>query len=123
VLWITVAILAFPYIPGAQRRAFRVGDRVKIGSDVGDVTSLGFFATKLRTIRNEELTLPNGQVASSAIVTYTRLADGPGLIPHTGLTIGYDVDLRTVHALLVEAGTPVEGIASGSRPPGSISAR
>lgn len=144
VLWITAAILAFPYIPGAQTRAFqgvslfvgvlfslgstgiisniiagivltfsrafRVGDRVKIGNEVGDVTSLGFFATKLRTIRNEELTLPNGQVASSAIVNYSRLADGPGLILHTGVTIGYDVDWRTVHALLVEAGTRVDGI-------------
>ena len=150
VLWITAAIVAFPYIPGAQTRAFqgvslfvgvlfslgstgiisniiagivltfsrafRVGDRVKIGAEVGDVTSLGFFATKLRTIRNEELTLPNGQVASSAIVNYTRLAAGPGLILHTEVTIGYDVDWRKVHALLVEAGARVEGVEAEPAP-------
>ena len=136
-LWISAAMVAYPYVPGAQSRAvqgvsllvglmisigstgfvgniisgivltysrsFRAGDRVRIGDHVGDVTSLGFFATKLRTVRNEELTLPNGLVASSAITNYTRLAQEQGLILHTEVTIGYDVDWRKVHARLIEA--------------------
>ncbi len=97
-------------------RSFRVGDRVRIGDQVGDVVSLGFFATKLRTIRNEEITLPNGQVASQAILNYTRLAEDPGLILHTGVTIGYDVDWRKVHALLIEAAGKVEGIEKEPAP-------
>jgi small-conductance mechanosensitive channel len=91
-------------------RSFRVGDRVRIADHVGDVTSLGFFATKIRTIRNEELTLPNGLVASHAIVNYTRLAAEHGLILHTQVTIGYNVEWRKVHALLAEAAGRVEGI-------------
>lgn len=91
-------------------RSFRVGDRVRIGDHVGDVTNLGFFATKMRTIRNEEVTIPNGQVASSSILNYSRLAEDGGLILHTQVTIGYDVDWRQVHALLVEAAGRVEGI-------------
>lgn len=91
-------------------RSFRVGDRVKIGEQTGDVTSLGFFATKIRTLRNEELTLPNGLVALQPIVNYTRLAETEGLILHTQVTIGYDVDWRRVHALLVEAAGRVEGV-------------
>ena len=150
VLWIAAVIVAFPYIPGAQSKAFqgvslfigvlfslgstgfvgnvisgivltfsrsfRTGDRVKIGEVVGDVTSQGFFATKLRTIRNEEITMPNGQVAASAIVNYTRLAEDPGLILHTEVTIGYDVDWRTVHGLLTEAADRVEGIEKDPAP-------
>lgn len=97
-------------------RSFRVGDRVKIGEQVGDVTSLGFFATKLRTIRNEEVTLPNGQVAGTSILNYTRMAAGDGLVLHTEVTIGYDVDWRRVHALLIEAAGKVEAIEKDPAP-------
>ena len=91
-------------------RSFRAGDRVKIGEHVGDVVNLGFFATKLRSPRNEEITLPNGQVASQPIVNYTRLGEDSGLVLHTEVTIGYDADWRAVHALLIEAASRVEGV-------------
>ena len=91
-------------------RSFRIGERVRIGDHVGDVMSLGFFATKLRTIRNEEVTLPNGQVANAAIVNYTRHSGDPGLILHTEVTVGYDVEWRRVQALLIEAALRVDGV-------------
>ena len=97
-------------------RSFRVGDRVRIADQMGDVVSLGFFATKLRTIRNEEVTIPNGQVASASIVNYTRLADDPGLILHTEVTISYDAEWRKVHALLIEAALRVEGVEKVPKP-------
>lgn len=97
-------------------RSFRIGDRVKIGDHVGDVVSLGFFATKLRTIHNEEVTLPNGQVAAGAIMNYSRLAEGAGLVLHTEVTIGYDVPWRKVHALMTEAAAKVEGIEADPAP-------
>ena len=91
-------------------RSFSIGDRVRIGDLTGDVVNLGFFATKLRTPRNEEITMPNGQLASQPIVNYTRLASGAGLVLHTQVTIGYDADWRQVHALLIEAAGRIEGI-------------
>ncbi len=91
-------------------RSFSVGDRVRIGDHVGDVVRLGFFATKLRSLRNEEITIPNGQVGGAAILNYTRLAEESGLILYTQISIGYDVDWRKVHALLVEAALRVKGI-------------
>lgn len=91
-------------------RSFNVGDRVRIGDHVGDVVRLGFFATKLRSLRNEEVTIPNGQATGAAIVNYTRLAGEAGLILHTQVTIGYDVDWRQVHALLNEAALRVSGV-------------
>ena len=36
------------------RRAFKVGDRVKIGDVVGDVTEMRLQVTRLRTLKNEE---------------------------------------------------------------------
>jgi len=97
-------------------RSFRTGDRVKIGEHVGDIITLGFFSTKLRTIRNEEVTIPNGQVAVGSIMNYTRMADGAGLVLYTEVTIGYDAEWRTVHALLVEAAKRVEGIEHDPEP-------
>jgi small-conductance mechanosensitive channel len=91
-------------------RSFSKGDRVQIGEIIGDVVNLGFFATKLRTPRNEEVTVPNGQLANQPILNYTRLAKEAGLILHTQVTIGYDADWRTVHSLLIEAAGRVEGV-------------
>lgn len=42
-------------------------------------------------------------VLSSHIVNYSANAQGPGLILHTSVTIGYDSPWRTVHQLLIDA--------------------
>lgn len=97
-------------------RAFRVGDRVRLGEYFGDILSLGFLSTKLRTLRNEEVTIPNGHVASLPVTNHTRLAETEGLILHTEVTIGYDADWRTVHALLIEAAGRVDGLLSDPVP-------
>lgn len=97
-------------------RSFSAGDRVKIGEHVGDVISLGFFSTKLRTIRNEEVTIPNGQVAVGSIMNYTRMADGAGLVLYTEVTIGYDAEWRKVHELLIDAAKRVDGIERDPAP-------
>ncbi len=149
-LWIIFVVVAMPYVPGAQSRAFqgvsvlvglllsigssgfvgnmiaglvltysrsfRVGDRVRVGEHVGDVVGLGYFATKLRSLRNEEITIPNGQMANSSIVNYTRLAEADGLVLHTEVTIGYDVAWPRVHALLVEAAGRVAGVERDPAP-------
>ena len=40
------------------RRAFKVGDRVRIGDSVGDVIEMRLQVTHLRTLKNEELIIP-----------------------------------------------------------------
>lgn len=91
-------------------RSFTIGERVRLGEHIGDVMNLGVFAIKLRTPRNEEITLPNGYVAGQPIVNYTRLSQGPGLVLHTQVTIGYDTDWRAVHRLLIAAAGKIEGV-------------
>jgi len=41
------------------RKAFKVGDRVKIDEYTGDVTEIRLQVTHLRTIKNEEIIVPN----------------------------------------------------------------
>lgn len=84
-------------------RAFSLGDRVQIGDTVGDVVEKTLLVSRVRTIKNVDITIPNAMVLSSHVINYSTSAKSEGLILHTGVTIGYDVPWRQVHALLKDA--------------------
>ena len=41
------------------RRAFKLGDRIKIGETIGDVIEMRLQVTHLRSLKNEEVVVPN----------------------------------------------------------------
>ena len=84
-------------------RPFQLGDRVKIAETVGDVVDRSILVTRVRTIKNVEVTIPNAMVLSSHIVNYSTSAQEPGLILHTAVTIGYDAPWKKVHEVLIAA--------------------
>jgi small-conductance mechanosensitive channel len=84
-------------------RAFRVGDRVAIAGTVGDVVERSLLVTRLRTTKNVDVTIPNGIVLSSSMENFTTSARQHGLVLHTSMTIGYEVDWREVHRVLTGA--------------------
>jgi len=84
-------------------RAFNIGDRVRIGDTVGDVVERSMLVTKVRTIKNEDVTIPNSNIMTNHTVNYTSAQEDNGLILHTTVTIGYDVPWREVRALLIDA--------------------
>ncbi len=96
--------------------SFRVGDRVKIGETVGDVIEKKLFVTRVRTIYNEEVTLPNGLVMQTQIINYTASSKKGGLALTIEAGIGYDVDWRTVHELLKNAAGKTERILEEPEP-------
>lgn len=91
-------------------RAYRIGDRVQVGGTYGDIVETSLLVTRIRTIKNEEITIPNGIVLGNSVTNYSREATSRGLILHTSVTIGYDAPWRTVHALLVDAALATPGI-------------
>lgn len=97
-------------------RAFKVGDRVKIGDITGDVLEKTMLVTRLRTIKNEEVTIPNGAILNGSTVNYSTSAKERGLILHTTVTIGYDVPWRQVHELLISAATKTADINETPKP-------
>ena len=97
-------------------RGFRVGDWVKIGDNTGEVTAQSTLATHMRTIKNEEVIIPNSVVLSSHVINYSMLAQSDGLILHTSVTIGYDVPWRKVHGLLIEAALKTSRILAQPAP-------
>jgi small-conductance mechanosensitive channel len=87
------------------RRAFKVGDRVKIGDAMGDVIATRLQVTHLRSFKNEEIVIPNSQILSGDVVNYSSFAKDKdkGLILHTEVGIGYETPWRQVEAMLLAA--------------------
>jgi small-conductance mechanosensitive channel len=96
--------------------AFRLGDRVKVGDSFGDIIEASLLATRLRTIKNEDITIPNSIVLGSSVTNYSREAGRLGLILHTSVTIGYDAPWRTVHELLIAAAQATPGVLREPKP-------
>jgi small-conductance mechanosensitive channel len=98
------------------RRALQPGDRVKIGSVVGDVTHKRLQATHVRTLKNEEVVIPNATILSGEVTNYSSLARTDGLILHTTVGIGYEVPWRQVEAMLLLAAGRTNGLLPEPRP-------
>ena len=91
-------------------RAFRIGDRVRIGEAVGDVQIKSLFVTQLRTIYNEDITLPNGVVLGGQVVNYSSAAKRGALVLRTEVGLGYDVHWSKIEELLKLAANQTQGI-------------
>ena len=92
------------------RRAFKIGDVVKIGEVTGVVTGVRLQVTHIRTMKNEEVVLPNSEILGSAVTNYSTLAHTSGLILHTTVGIGYETPWRQVEAMLLEAARRTPGL-------------
>jgi small-conductance mechanosensitive channel len=91
-------------------RGFRVGDMVKIGDTFGKVTEKTLLSTRIRTGRNELVTFPNGSVLSGSVINYSERAREEGVSLAVSAGIGYDVDWRTIHKLMIEGARRTEAI-------------
>lgn len=92
------------------RRAFSIGDRVKIGDSVGIVTEMRLQMTQLRTYRNEEINIPNALILTSEVTNFSLPARAGRLILHSEVGIGYEVPWRQVEAMLLGAAQATPGL-------------
>jgi small-conductance mechanosensitive channel len=97
-------------------RPYHVGDRVKIADTVGDVAEKGLLVTRVRTIKNVFITIPNAAILNAHILNYSTSARAVGLIVHSSVTIGYDTPWRQVHELLIAAAEATLGTLNHPRP-------
>ncbi|MFP9115644.1 mechanosensitive ion channel domain-containing protein [Flavobacterium sp. RHBU_3] len=97
-------------------RAFKIGDRVKIGDITGDVIEKSLLVTRIRTPKNEIISVPNSNVMSSHTINYSSDAPEKGLILHTTVTIGYDVPWQDMYKALIEAALRTQHILKDPKP-------
>ena len=97
-------------------RPFKLGDRIQLNDTIGNVIEKTPLVTRIKTPKNEVVTIPNSFIMSSHTVNYSASAREYGLIIHSEVTIGYDVPWRQVHQLLIEAALNTPGVIDDPRP-------
>jgi small-conductance mechanosensitive channel len=98
------------------RRTFRIGDRIKIEDLFGDVTEMRLLVTHLKSLKNEEIVVPNSLILSSSVINYSSISREKGLVLHTNVSIGYDAPWRQVEALLLKAAEKTPGVLKEPKP-------
>ena len=97
-------------------RPFKLGDRIQLNETTGYVIEQTPFVTRLRTPKNEVVTIPNSFIMSSHTTNYSVSARQYGLIIHSTVRIGYDVPWRQVHQLLINAARQTTGVLPEPKP-------
>ena len=92
------------------RRAFRRGDRIKVGDVIGEVVEPRVLVTTLRTPKNEIVIVPNTEILNNSVINYSAMARETGLILHTTVGIGYETPWRQVEAMLLLAAERTPGL-------------
>ncbi|KAA6320277.1 Mechanosensitive channel MscK, partial [termite gut metagenome] len=84
-------------------RPFKIGDRIKLNDTIGNVIEKTPFVTRIKTPKNEIVTIPNSFIMSSHTVNYSSSARNYGLILHTDVSFSFEVHRETAHRILIKA--------------------
>jgi small-conductance mechanosensitive channel len=97
-------------------RALKQGEYVRVGDTEGTVLSVGMLSTKILTVKQEEVTIPNTVMISTTTKNFTRSSESGGPVLHASVTIGYSTPWRQIHAMLREAAAATPGLLSKPQP-------
>lgn len=84
-------------------RPFRKGDWIKVGNTVGYVKEKTLLVTRITTINNEDVTIPNSTILTSQTTNYSATKNHDGLAIAAEVTMAYSVSWRTIHEVLLKA--------------------
>lgn len=98
------------------QQAFRLGDVVRIEGTYGRITKKTLLITRLLTIGNEHVVIPNSKVLAASVTNYSAHSDSGGFALGITATIGYEIDWRIVHKLLLEGAARTEQIVTDPAP-------
>lgn len=94
---------------------FKNGDRVQIGDTYGDVVELSMFFTRIRTIKDEIISIPNLAVMGKEVKNFSSLA---AVLIHVSVTLGYNVSKEKAKGFLIKCAEQTEGIlTNGDKKP------
>lgn len=97
-------------------RPFTIGDRVRVGETVGDVVEKTLLVTRIRTTKNEDVTIPNATIINTHLWNYSKNAKEFGIVIHPTVTIGYDVPSEQVIELLLNAAKNTKNLSREPKP-------
>jgi len=98
------------------RRAFKIGDRILVNDTIGTVETQTLMVTRLRSVKNEEIVIPNSNLINTTVLNYSKKSQDPGVILHTTVGIGYETPWRQVDSMLKLAAERTEGLLKEPAP-------
>ncbi|WP_314333905.1 mechanosensitive ion channel family protein [Capnocytophaga sputigena] len=97
-------------------RPFQVGDWIKSGEIIGAVIEKNALVTRLKTINNEDISIPNSAILSGATMNFTSIGKEIGLALNVQVKVRYDYSDNLVEELLIEAALKTNGISPKPHP-------
>jgi small-conductance mechanosensitive channel len=97
-------------------RSFKIGDRIRVGDVSGDVAEKTLFVVRVRTVKNEIITVPNSTVLAANVINYSTAASEQGVILYLSVDVSYDVTWERADRLLVEAALRTPEVLHDPRP-------
>lgn len=97
-------------------RPFRIGDYIKVDNTVGEVIEKTVLVTRIRTRKNEVITIQNSSLMGSQTSNFTVAARNYGIIVHTKVTIGYDEPWQKIKDIMESAALATPGILQKPQP-------
>ncbi|UVD80143.1 mechanosensitive ion channel family protein [Myroides albus] len=97
-------------------RPFKLGDRIKLGEFTGDVLEKTALVTRIKTPKNEVITIPNSNIMTAQTVNYSQSAKEHGLILYLTIGAGYHVPWQKVHEMLYEVANRTENVLKRQKP-------
>jgi small-conductance mechanosensitive channel len=91
-------------------RALQPGDFVQIGEHAGTVVDRTLLVTRVRTVKNVVVTIPNSTALGTPVKNLSAMGREQGVILPLSVTAPFDVPWRTVHELLLAAAEGVDGV-------------
>jgi small-conductance mechanosensitive channel len=90
-------------------RPFRIGDRIQLaGGQVGDVLDIGLRSTKIKTLDNQQLVIPNSDLCNTILTNQAfpdKRAKG-----RVNVGVAYGSDVEQVKQILVATALEVEQV-------------
>ena len=81
-------------------KPFRIGDRIRIDTFFGDVMALGPRSTRIQTLDNKMVTIPNATVTKSVVINYAM--PNNTLKIRIPFSVAYGSDMERVTEILLE---------------------
>ena len=97
-------------------RPFKQNDWIKTGEITGLVIEKNALVTRLKTINNEDVSVPNSAILSGATINYSSIGRSDGLVITTEIEIDFAVEFHIVEKLLQRAANKTSGITKRLAP-------
>lgn len=95
---------------------YKVGDWIKVGDKVGKVIEKTALVTRIQTINQENVTIPNSTILTKDTLNYSANKQKDGLVITAAVTMGYSVPWRTIHEVLINAAQQTQHINKDKEP-------